>query len=90
MLNPLRDKNEGTYRGERRGETCDHGVCRSSKVNERLLIKKTRFEGLPSNEVHTTGQVATSLHRRGDIIEFFVSLRRVDPGISSFLVFVSA
>ena len=30
MLNPMRDKNEGTYRGERRDDTCDHGLSRRS------------------------------------------------------------
>ena len=25
MPNPMRDKNEGTYRGGRRDDTCDHG-----------------------------------------------------------------
>ena len=30
MLNPMRDKNKGMYREGRRGDTCDHGLSRSS------------------------------------------------------------
>ena len=30
MLNRMRDENEGTYRGERREDTCDHGLSRGS------------------------------------------------------------
>ena len=28
VLNAMRDKNEGTYRGGRRDDTCDHGLSR--------------------------------------------------------------
>ena len=36
MPNPMRDKNEGTYRGGRREYTCDHGLSRRSRRVEHL------------------------------------------------------
>ena len=42
MLNPVRDEideNEDTYRGERRGDTCDHGLSRRWKAKATLEKK---------------------------------------------------
>ena len=40
MLNPMRDKNNGTYRGGRRDDTCGHGLVQKiAEGKNRLRVE---------------------------------------------------
>ena len=55
-MNPMRDNNEGTYRGGGGGDdTCDHGLSRTSLKGKPPTSKESKSDGTKKKKKEKTG-----------------------------------